>query len=49
MTTGLVLETAAASDAALSATLAQLRPHTMMLVAAGDEDYIEDMLVALRA
>jgi hypothetical protein len=49
MTTGLVLGTAAASDAALSATLAQLRPHTMMLVAAGDEDYIEDMLVALRA
>jgi hypothetical protein len=49
MTTGLVLGTAAASDAALSKTLAQLRPYAMMLVAAGDEDYIEDMLVALRA
>jgi len=49
MTTGLVLGTAAASEAALSQTLGQLRPHSMMLVAAGDEDYIEDMLVALRA
>ena len=49
MTTSLVLGTAAVSDAALSKTLAQLRPYAMMLVAAGDEDYIEDMLVALRA
>lgn len=49
MTTGLVLGTAGASDEELSKTLGQLRPHSMMLVAAGDEDYIEDMLVALRA
>jgi hypothetical protein len=26
-----------------------LRPHSIMLVAGGDEDYIEDMLIALRA
>ena len=30
-------------------TLAQLRPHAGMLVAASSEDYIEDMLTALRA
>jgi hypothetical protein len=49
MTTGLVLGTAAASDDALSKALGQLRPYAGMLVAAGHEDYIEDMLVALRA
>jgi hypothetical protein len=49
MTTGLVLGTAAASDEALSKTLGQLRPYSVMLVAGGDEEYIENMLVALRA
>jgi hypothetical protein len=49
MTTGLVLGTATASDEALSKALGQLRPYSGMLVAAGDEDYIEDMLIALRA
>jgi hypothetical protein len=49
MTTGLVLGTEAASEEALSRTLGQLRPHSVMLVAACDEDYIEHMLVALRA
>jgi hypothetical protein len=49
MTTGLVLGTAAATDEQLSKTLGQLRPHSIMLVAGGDEDYIEDMLIALRA
>ena len=49
MTTGLVLGTAVATDEQLSKTLGQLRPHSIMLVAGGDEDYIEDMLIALRA
>jgi hypothetical protein len=49
MTTGLVLGTAAASEEALSKTLGQLRPYSVMLVAGGDEDYIENMLIALRA
>jgi hypothetical protein len=49
MTTGLVLGTATASEEALARTLGQLRPHAVMLVAAGDEGYIEDMLIALRA
>jgi hypothetical protein len=44
-----VLGTAAASDEALSKTLGQLRPYSVMLVAGGDEEYIENMLVALRA
>ena len=49
MTTGLIVGDAGASDEALSKTLAQLRPWSVMLVIAGAEDYIEDMLVALRA
>jgi hypothetical protein len=49
MTTGLILAAASASDEALSRTLAQLRPWALMLVIAGSEEYIEDMLAALRA
>ena len=48
-TTGLILGGADASDAMLSKTLSQLRPWSLMLVIASDEDYIEDMLIALRA
>jgi hypothetical protein len=33
----------------LSKTLAQLRPYALMLVIASAEDYVEDMLSALRA
>ncbi len=47
-TTGLIIG-GGASDEALSKTLAQLRPWSLMLVIAGSDDYIEDMLVALRA
>ena len=47
-TTGLIIG-AGASDEALSKTLAQLRPWSLMLVIASADDYIEDMLVALRA
>ncbi len=48
-TTGLILGGASATDAMLSNTLAQLRPWSLMLVIAHGEDYIEDMLTALRA
>jgi hypothetical protein len=46
MTTALVL---GASEAAGAATAAQLRPWANMLVAASSEEYIADMLTALRA
>jgi hypothetical protein len=49
MTTALIVGSDATSDAALAKTLAQLRPHAMMLVIAGADEYIEDMLTALRA
>jgi hypothetical protein len=48
-TTGLIIGSANASDEALSKTLAQLRPWSLMLVIASADDYIEDMLAALRA
>ena len=37
------------SDEELSKTLASLRPYASMLVIASNDDYIEEMLVALRA
>ncbi|MBI3436777.1 MAG: 3-methyl-2-oxobutanoate hydroxymethyltransferase [Proteobacteria bacterium] len=49
MTTALVIAGARTGDDALSASLALLRPWALMLVIAEDIDYIEDMLVALRA
>ena len=49
MTTALVLGTALISDEALSRSLAQLRPWALMLVIATAEEYIGDMLAALRA
>jgi hypothetical protein len=48
-TTGLVLGGSSATDDMLSKTLSQLRPWSLMLVIANGEDYIEDMLIALRA
>jgi len=48
-TTGLIVGANGVSDEALSKTLAQLRPWSLMLVIASADDYIEDMLVALRA
>ena len=48
-TTGLILGGASATDEMLSRTLSQLRPWSLMLVIANGEDYIEDMLIALRA
>jgi hypothetical protein len=49
MTTALILGGASSSDEALSKMLAQLRPHAMMLVISSADEYIKDMLTALRA
>ena len=49
MTTALIAGAASATDAALSLTLRQLRPWSLMVVIANNDDYIEDMLIALRA
>jgi hypothetical protein len=49
MTTALILGGAASSDESLSKMLAQLRPHAMMLVISSADEYIKDMLTALRA
>jgi hypothetical protein len=49
MTTALIIESDRKSDEELSKTLASLRPYASMLVIAGNDDYIEEMLVALRA
>ena len=49
MTTALVLGGTNISDDVLSKTLAQLRPWSLMLVIASAEEYIADMLTALRA
>ena len=49
MTTALIIGSDDSSDEELSRTLASLRPHASMLVIASNDDYIEEMLVALRA
>jgi hypothetical protein len=49
MTTTLIVGNGAAPDEDLSRTLAQVRPWSLMLVIAGADDYIEDMMTALRA
>lgn len=49
MTTALVFGGATSSDETLSKMLAQLRPHAMMLVISSADEYIKDMLTALRA
>jgi hypothetical protein len=49
MTTALVLGGAGVSDEAISKMLAQLRPHVMMLVISSADEYVGDMLTALRA
>ena len=49
MTTALVTDAESASEEALSRTLAQLRPWSLMVVVANADQYIEDVLCALRA
>jgi hypothetical protein len=48
-TTGLILSAPSVAEPTLAKTLAQLRPWSLMLVIAEGEDYVEDMLRALRA
>ena len=49
MTTGFVVGIASASQNALSKTLAQVRPWSLMVVIAHSDDYVDDMMTALRA
>jgi len=49
MTTALILGGASSNDETPSKMLAQLRPHAMMLVISSADEYIKDMLRALRA
>ena len=48
-TTGLILAGSSTPDDALSRTLLHMRPWALMLVVASGDEYIEDMLTALRA
>jgi len=48
-TTALVVGAEGAPDQMVARTLAQVRPWALMLVVASPEDYVADMLVALRA
>lgn len=48
-TTALIAGATSASDEAVSKTLKQLRPWSLMVVIADADDYIDDMLIALRA
>jgi hypothetical protein len=49
MTTGLVVGATSAPEDAVSKTLSQLRPWSLMIVIADPDDYIDNMLIALRA
>jgi hypothetical protein len=48
-TTALLIADRSVPDTSLARSLAQLRPWALMLVVASAEDYIADMLAALRA
>ena len=48
-TTALIAGASSSTEQALAGTLAQLRPWSLMVVIANADDYIDDMLVALRA
>ena len=49
MTTALILGGNTSSDETISKMLSQLRPYVMMLVISSADEYIKDMLTALRA
>ena len=49
MTMALIIGSEQRSNEELSKTLAALRPYASMLVIASDDEYIEEMLAALRA
>jgi hypothetical protein len=48
MTQTIVVRAASAGDEALSRTLAQVRPWSLMLVVASDDAYVEDILSSFR-
>jgi hypothetical protein len=48
-TAAFISSTASTSDAEIAKTLSQVRPWSLMVVIAATDDYIEDMLIALRA
>ena len=48
-TTALIVGIKSASGEALSRTLAQVRPWSLMVVIGDDDDYIQEMMTALRA
>lgn len=48
-TTALIVNAASASEQQLARTLAQIRPWSLMVVIANTDEYVDDMLVALRA
>jgi hypothetical protein len=48
MTMTLVVRTAATTEEALSKTLAQVRPWSLMVVVASDEEYVDDILRSFR-
>ena len=48
MTHTIIVAAASASDEALSRTLAQVRPWSLMVVVANDDDYVDDILRSFR-
>jgi hypothetical protein len=48
MTTSIVIRAASTTDEALSKTLAQVRPWSLMVVVASDEAYVDDILRSFR-
>src|SRR5579872_86862 len=48
-TTALLLDRTGVTEEVLSKTLTHLRPYALMIVLASGEEYIQDMLIALRA
>ncbi len=48
MTTAIVIRAASTTDEALSKTLAQVRPWSLMVVVASDEAYVDDILTSFR-
>jgi hypothetical protein len=48
MTTTLVARASSATDAALSKTLAQVRPWSLMVVIASDDAYVDEILSSFR-
>jgi hypothetical protein len=49
MTTGFVVGVTSAPEHEVSSTLAQLRPWSLMIVIASHDEFIDDMMTALRA